>query len=693
MTKIKKKEKGRVPKVHSLCVPTNQVGRMMKHAYLKRRTQSHDEQEPETGYATGQAERVAEWAAEEMAAAIPAVIKGQLAQPKLKKRKQPELAPDVLRDEFSLSEQEPVPDTGDAAHPFEIKRQLNPPRPGPTDMIESKGSPSLDLPELPQVSSTVSRKRTVSHGLKKRSAASQLKKRIANDPVVTSPAETTARRKSADSPFIKSETMLRMDGTRQYKSTDIKQYSTAGFQNAGTNCQRRRRSLPLSQTKRSKAQGCRPTGTPKTRSTIQPGYGQRKAATPTLSRYPKSRVSPAITAKQVAQQKMKRQMLANTKKAAKSVATITKRAVQAAVKAVTHLVSLLLSVVGGTTLLMAFVCVIVIAAIASSPFGLFFAEEKNAPDTVSVAEAVSTVNTVYNARLEMLQTGAYDSVVVHGQAAEWPEVLAVFAVKLAGADVGGLDVATLDSERIDWLNSIFWDMNEITTETEKIEHETEDDSWTEEILHITITPKSADDMRTVYGFTRYQNSALDELLADRAALVSLVGNLKITSADIQKVLADLPAELSEARQRVVEKALSLVGKVNYFWGGKSSAIGWDNRWGTLQKVTAAGSPSTGTYRPFGLDCSGMIDWALRNAGLPSDGNWYIGVNLTGISSGNAQPGDMALFADASHIGIVVGRNEAGNLLVCHCSSGQNDVVITEASASGFTAIGRPDIFN
>ena len=33
----------------------------------------------------------------------------------------------------------------------------------------------------------------------------------------------------------------------------------------------------------------------------------------------------------------------------------------------------------------------------------------------------------------------------------------------------------------------------------------------------------------------------------------------------------------------MEKVLSLVGKVNYFWGGKSSAIGWDPRWGTLMK--------------------------------------------------------------------------------------------------------------
>ena len=59
----------------------------------------------------------------------------------------------------------------------------------------------------------------------------------------------------------------------------------------------------------------------------------------------------------------------------------------------------------------------------------------------------------------------------------------------------------------------------------------------------------------------------------------------------------------------------------------------------------------------------------------------------------AQPGDLAFYPDDSHIGIIVGRNEAGKLLVCHCASGQNNVVITEFSVSGFTAVGRPDIFD
>ncbi|MDE6259368.1 MAG: hypothetical protein K2M42_00650 [Oscillospiraceae bacterium] len=59
-----------------------------------------------------------------------------------------------------------------------------------------------------------------------------------------------------------------------------------------------------------------------------------------------------------------------------------------------------------------------------------------------------------------------------------------------------------------------------------------------------------------------------------------------------------------------------------------------------------------------------------------------------FGAASAKPGDFALNPDASHIGVVVGRNEAGKLLICHCASGQNNIVITEFSASGFTAVGK-----
>ena len=366
-------------------------------------------------------------------------------------------------------------------------------------------------------------------------------------------------------------------------------------------------------------------------------------------------------------------------------------------RAVMSMAGSIIGLIGGGALLAILLAVTVVAALASSPFGLFFTAEENAQGVLSVSEAVAQANMAYNAKLEELQSGDYDEIEVTGQAADWPDVLAVFAVRCAAAE-DGVDVATLDADRVSKLAAVFWDMTDIASSVETIGHpdsDTEDeidDSWTETILHIAITARTAEDMKTAYSFTGYQADALDELLFDRAALASLAGSLTITNADVLEVLNALPPDLSADRRKVVETALRLVGKVNYFWGGKSYVMGWDSRWGQLARVTAPDSSTTGTYRPYGLDCSGFLDWALRNAGQPSDGHWYIGTNLNEVTEADALPGDMALNADASHIGVVVGRDSTGQLLICHCSAGANNVVVTEFEASDFIALGRPGIY-
>ena len=161
----------------------------------------------------------------------------------------------------------------------------------------------------------------------------------------------------------------------------------------------------------------------------------------------------------------------------------------------------------------------------------------------------------------------------------------------------------------------------------------------------------------------------------------------------QDLLAALPPDLSPERRAVVRTACQLVGKVHYFWGGKSLKLGWDDRWGTLRQVTAAGSSTTGTYRPFGMDCSGFVDWVFYNM---TSGAYVIGhgggahaqhTYCTPISWSEALPGDLVFYPGDEHVGIVGGRDEAGNLLIVHCASSQNNVVIT--GKSGFTSIGRP----
>ena len=131
------------------------------------------------------------------------------------------------------------------------------------------------------------------------------------------------------------------------------------------------------------------------------------------------------------------------------------------------------------------------------------------------------------AKLETLQTADdYDSISVDGQAADWVEVLAVFAVKVAGSDdVDAADVVTMDADRIARLRDVFWDMTTIAHRVEVIHHPSggeEDNGWTERKLYITITAKTAEEMKTVYHFNRNQIAALEELLEQRDLLLELV---------------------------------------------------------------------------------------------------------------------------------------------------------------------------
>lgn len=389
----------------------------------------------------------------------------------------------------------------------------------------------------------------------------------------------------------------------------------------------------------------------------------------------------------------------NARKAATTTAKAIGKAVVAAVKAGAGAIGALVGIFGGGVVLVILLIIIVIAAVVASPFGIFFAQESDTASTVSVAQAMGIVAMDYNTKLASLQTSTYDNFVLEGSEADWNEVLAVFAVRYAASEDEGIDVATLDTDRQNKLKGVFWDMNQLTTEVETAYHPdtTPDDgvdsSWTEYTLRLILTPKTADEMRTQYSFSDWQNDALDELLAKPGDLTPLRHSLLISDYEAQTIIQGLPYNLSADRRSAVQTALSLVGKVTYFWGGKSPYAGWNDRWGCATQVTAAGSPTTGTYRPYGLDCTGFIDWTLRNCGLPSDGHWFIGTNLVAVTESQALPGDLALYPDSSHIGMVVGRDADGKLLICHCSSGANNVVVTECSSSGFTAIGRPSIYN
>ena len=405
-------------------------------------------------------------------------------------------------------------------------------------------------------------------------------------------------------------------------------------------------------------------------------------------------------AQRKAQQTMLQTSAKNGGSGAKKMGGAMVQAVQTIGRGIASAASSIVAAGGGAVVLVLFLTVILVAAIVASPFGILFSNESREAGVVPLSAAVAQVNYEFNERLETLQTADdYDSISVDGQAADWIEVLAVFAVKVAGADVDATDVATMDADRIARLIAVFWDMTTITHRVEIIHHPGSgegDDGWTEKNLYITVTAKTAEEMKTEYHFNRNQIAALDELLEQRDLLRELIEDVYSVSGDTAALLRNLPEGLSPEREAVVRTACSLVGKVNYFWGGKSLVFGWDARWGELRQVTAAGSSTTGTYRPYGLDCSGFVDWVFYNQ---SGGSYVIGHGggatmqhsyCTNISWADAQPGDLVFYPDNSHVGIVGGWDANGELLIIHCASGYNNVVIT--GKDGFTSVGRPDYY-
>ena len=165
------------------------------------------------------------------------------------------------------------------------------------------------------------------------------------------------------------------------------------------------------------------------------------------------------------------------------------------------------------------------------------------------------------------------------------------------------------------------------------------------------------------------------------------------TGEAMEVWERLPDDLSMERRMVVTYALALVDKVDYFWGGKSLVLGWDDRWGELMEVTAEGSDTTGTEQPYGLDCSGFVDWAFYNA---SGGEYVIGqgggameqhANCVDIEWDEVQPGDLLFYPEDEHVGIAADRDWLGRLLVVHCASGTGGVAISHRT--GFKTAARP----
>ena len=268
----------------------------------------------------------------------------------------------------------------------------------------------------------------------------------------------------------------------------------------------------------------------------------RQKAKPRPAPLPKTSASAASKARAAATAQTKAaKVIHHAKQAAQAAETTAKKVadvVMAGLKALWAATQTLAAAIaaGGTTALLVIVVLCMVAMVAGSAFGIFFAAEPTG-DGISVAQAITELNEEYQERLQEIESEEeYDRQEIESNdgsyAIAWQDVLAVFAARTSGAE-DGAPVAYLDEENLERLRQIMWDMNEITWEVETQTHEVEttpatdttDDTdeneddpgtttVTEIVLILTLHHKTADEMREEYRFNARQDEYLTLLLAE-----------------------------------------------------------------------------------------------------------------------------------------------------------------------------------
>lgn len=274
-----------------------------------------------------------------------------------------------------------------------------------------------------------------------------------------------------------------------------------------------------------------------------------------------------------------------------------------------------------------------------------------------------------------------DEYLVHN----WQDILAVYVMEQERA---GKKSFKLDDSAKDALASIFAEMNAVERDKKNIALVNYKNMHVEDYIKEHKSDLTKDEVKTLRKYADQDCGLLC------ATITAAKGFIRQSAGE----------EVSEERVSVIQAGYSLVGKVAYFWGGKSSVLGWDDRWGSAAKVSAEGSSSTGRLRAYGLDCSGFVDWAFNNGYQDTDMENLVGHGTSDqwnraetIEAKEAQAGDLVFqrgpeAGSDNHVGILVGRSTSGDWIAVHCSGSQNGVTVGEAYTASFRYIRRPTVY-
>lgn len=235
-------------------------------------------------------------------------------------------------------------------------------------------------------------------------------------------------------------------------------------------------------------------------------------------------------------QKIARNSVKNAKKSyqiAKETAKKTIQTTKAVIKATISTIKLAISgtkalisalIAGGWIVLVIVIVICMIGLLCSSIFGIFLSGSKTSSDAITVTDVIAECNQEFSNKLQTIQDqNPHDDYVLDGNMASWKDVLIIYTVKQSNG-LNQQEVVTMDNNKKTIFKQVFWDMNEVTSEV-KNETVTEQGANALEppkqvqkkVLHIKITSKSIEEMKTKYYLNAMQLDQIKELSDEQYA--------------------------------------------------------------------------------------------------------------------------------------------------------------------------------
>ena len=191
----------------------------------------------------------------------------------------------------------------------------------------------------------------------------------------------------------------------------------------------------------------------------------------------------------------------------------------------TKILTATLLAMGGVAVLFTIV-ICTIGLVMGSSFGIFMSIEDTGTG-YTLTNVVQTINEEYAAEIEKIKTEVpHDDFEITEETPNWKDILAIYAVK-ATTDFEGVEAVTVDGQKAELICNVFWNMTELTYETETYEEiETveitdkegntveQDITVTKTRLIISTKNKTAAEAAVEYSFNENQMMQLEELIND-----------------------------------------------------------------------------------------------------------------------------------------------------------------------------------